>query len=458
MNSKKSRTKRTGLFTSLIISGLVLSSSWSYVFAAEQPLTLQEIVNTAVKNNPAVVETQKRWEEKINKVPAATTQPNPTVGLMKDDIPTGSLNPSKAMMTQISLSQEIMNPSKLKAMGKMAENDAFMSKAGWSDKQVEIYAQTKQAYYDYLYAKQALVIGKEAQQLMGQLAKLAQVNYSTGMVPLQDTLKAQTEFSQMTLDLLNMASMEAVAKARINNLMGRSTDTAFEVQEEFMAPPPNFDLAGLVKTATAEKPSIAGMQYGVSMAESGLTLAKKQQLPDFELRFGYKKNKELMVEPNPMWMGAMTPDESPVMFEPRKPTWSIEVMAMLPIWQGKNKADIKAAQASLEASKAALQNMKNMTELDVQMTLTEAQATWRQIELYKNTIIPQAEQTYHAAVVGYTNGKVDLMTVLEAVNTLRNTKLGLYKAKTDYEKAVATLEKTVGKPLFTEVEIVKPTK
>jgi len=406
MSSTQRRIKRTGLFAALVISGLVLSGSWTHVFAAEQPLTLQEIVNTAVKNNPAVTETEKRWEEKISLIPSVTAQPNPTVGIMQDDIPTTSLNPRQGMMTEFSLSQEIMNPSKLKAMGKMAENEAYMTKADWSDKQVDIYAQTKQAYYDYLYAKQALVIGKEAQQLMGQLVNLAQVNYSTGMVPFQDTLKTQTEFSAMTSDLLNMASMEAVAKARINNLMGRAADTAYEVKEEFMAPPPNFDLAGLVKTAISEKPSIAGMQYGLAMAENGVTLAKKQQLPDYEIRLGYKKNREPMVEQNPMYPG-MSSDQ--VMFESRKPTWKIEVMAMLPIWQGKNKAEIKSAQAGLEASQAALQNMKNMAELDVQMALTEAQATWRQIELYRTTIIPQAEQTYQAAVVNYTNGKVDLM-------------------------------------------------
>ena len=47
------------------------------------------------------------------------------------------------------------------------------------------------------------------------------------------------------------------------------------------------------------------------------------------------------------------------------------------------------------------------------------------------------------------------MTVLEGVNTLRNARLGLYKAKVDYEKAIATLEKAIGKPLFMEAAIVK---
>ncbi len=437
---------KAGIVKALIAGSMLLTAAIQPALAEEQPMTLQEIVASAIKNNPAVTETQKKWEEKSSRIPAVTAQPNLKVGFMKDDIPTSSLNPGKAMMTEFSISQEFMNPSKLKAMGQMAENEANMTKAGWNDKQIEIYAQTKQAYYDYLYSQQALIIGKESQQLMGQLAKLAQVNYSTGMVPLQDTLKAQTEFSQMTIDLLNMASMEAVAKARLNNLMGRSSNTSLTVKEEFTAPPPNFDLAGLVQTAAAEKPSIAGMQYQVAMAQNGIDAAKKQQLPDFEVSLGYKKDKEPMVESQ---TDPMDPMNTTIMLGERKPTWKFEVMAMFPIWQGKNKAEIKAAEANLAAAQAALQNMQNMTELDVQMALTEAQASWRQIALYKNTVIPQAEQTYQAAVIGYTNGKVDFMTVLEGVNTLRNAKLGLYKAKVDYEKAAVNLEKAVGKPLFT---------
>ncbi|MCM0761576.1 TolC family protein [Sporomusa sphaeroides DSM 2875] len=434
----------TGIIRAFVVGSIMLATNLQPVLAAEQSLTLQEIVNTAIKSNPAVVETEKRWEEKFNRIPVATAQPNLKVGFMKDDIPTSSLNPGDGMMTEFTISQEFMNPSKLKLMGKMAENEANMSKTSWDEKQVAVYVQAKQAYYDYLYSKQALAIGKESQQLMGQLAKLAQVNYSTGMVPLQDTLKAQTEFSQMTIDLLNMASMEAVAKAKINNLMGRSTNTAFEVKEEFTAPPPNFDLAGLIKTATESKSSVVGMQYQADMAQNGIDLAKKQKLPDFEVSLGYKKNKEPMIDVMPM--SGMDPK---IMVEDRKPAWSIEVMAMFPIWQGKNKAEIKAAEAGYEASQAALQNMRNMAELDVQMALTEAQTSWRQIELYESTIVPQAEQSYQAAVVGYTHGKADFMTVLDGVNTLRNAKLGLYKAKVDYEKAAANLENAVGKPLFT---------
>ena len=439
---RKRLTQKTIVLAIALVLGVASTS-----LAAEGPemLTLQQIIDAAVKNNPATVESQKRWEEKTSRISIVTAQPNPKLGIMKDDIPTGSINPGKGMMTEFSISQEIMNPAKVKAMGKMAENEANMMKADWDAKQVELYVQAKQAYYDYIYARQALEIGKESQQLMGQLVQLAQVNYSTGMVPLQDTLKMQTEFSQMKVDLLSMASMEGVAKAKINNIMGRSTNTGVETKEEFAAPPPDFDLDKLVKEASDGKPSIVGMQYQAAMAQSGIELAKKQQLPDFEISLGYKKNKEPMLEAQ---ADPMDPMNTTFMLGDRKPTWKMEVMVMLPIWQGKNKAEIKAAQANYAASQAALQNMRNMSELDIQMALTEAQSTWRQIGLYQNTVIPQAEQTYQAAIVGYTNGKVDMMTVLADLNTLHNAKLGLYKVKTDYEKAAANLEKAVGKPLF----------
>lgn len=420
----------------LALTVLMVLSITAPIMAAEnqESLTLEQIVDTAIKNNPQLLESQKRWEQKTGVIPVASAWPNPKIGIMKDDIPTGTLNPFDGMMTEYTLIQEIMNPSKLKVMGKMAESEAAMYKASYQDKQVEIYTNAKQAYLDLLFASKALEIGKENQQLMGQLVQITQVNYSTGMVSLQDALRAQTEFSKMTTDLLSMSSMEAVAKAKLNTTMGRSADAPFVVKEEFTAPPPNFDLGALQKTAAANKPAVQGMQRQVDMGTRGVELAQKQKLPDYEFQLGYKSYKSTEMESKPS-------------------TWKVGVMAMIPIWQGKNQGQIKSATANLDAAKASLTNMQNMTALDIQMALVESQSAWRQIDLYKNTIIPQAEQTYQAGIVGYTNGKVDFMAVLDSLNALRNVKLDYYKARINYERAATNLEKAVGKPLFTTVAL-----
>lgn len=415
----------------LTVAALLVWSIAVPGLAAENPevLTLQQIVATAVNNNPTIVENQKRWEQKTQQIPVASAWSNPKIGIMKDDIPTDTLNPRNGMMTEYSLVQEIMNPAKLRVMGQMAESEALMAKADYRDKQMEIYTAAKLAYYDTLLASQSLAIGKENQQIMGQLVQLAQVNYGTGMVPLQDTLRGQTEFSKMTTDLVNMAAMEAVAKAKLNVILGRSADTALAVKEEFSAPPPNFDLPLLQKAAAENKPAVIGMQRQLDMAQKGVELAKKQKLPDYEFQLSYKDLRQTEMDTRP-------------------DTWKVGIMAMIPIWQGKNDGQTKAAAANREVAEAALSNMQNMTSLDIQMALVEAQSAWRQIDLYKNTIVPQAEQAYQAGVVSYTNGQVDFMAVLDGLNALRNVKLDYYKARIAYEKAAVNLEKAVGKPMF----------
>ena len=419
--------KKTGLL--LLLSLWVMTAS--SLAAETPPLSLQTVLETAVQINPAVVESQKRWVEKAARVPAASALPNPKIGVMWDDLAKPNPFDGSAMMVEYRLTQEIMNPAKRSAMGQMAQKEAQMFQANYQDKRMEIYATAKQAYYDLLYASQSLNVGKENQQLMGQLAQLAQINYSTGMTSMQDTLRAQTEFAKMTTDLLNMAAMEAVARARLNTLLGRPADALLVIAEEFAAPPPQFDLAVLQKMALESKPSVVGMQRQIEMSQSGLKLARAEGLPDFEIEIGYKVWKQ----------------DSGMDAVAKPDTWKFGLMAMIPLWQSKNSALVKSATAGLEASEASLAAMRNMAALDVQMAVVEAQSAWRRIDLYKNTIVPVAEQTLQAGIVGYTNGKVDFMAALDSVNALRNARLDAYKARIDYEKAIAALEKAIGRPL-----------
>ena len=174
------------------------------------------------------------------------------------------------------------------------------------------------------------------------------------------------------------------------------------------------------------------MQRQIEMAQSGVKLARAEGLPDFEVGLEYKVWKQ----------------EGGMDAVAKNDTWRVEIMAMMiPLWHSKNSALVKSATAGLEASQASLTAMQNMAALDAQMAVVEAQSAWRRIDLYKNTIVPVAEQTLQAGIVGYTNGKVDFMAALDSVNSLRNARLDYYKARVDYEKAIAALEKAIGRPL-----------
>ena len=95
----------------------------------------------------------------------------------------------------------------------------------------------------------------------------------------------------------------------------------------------------LQQEAQAGKPAVVGMERQVEMAKNGVDLAQKQQLPDYQFRIAYKDRKQSGMD--------AAPD-----------TWKMEFMVMLPLWQDKNKAEIKSATANLEAAQASLTSAK----------------------------------------------------------------------------------------------------
>jgi outer membrane protein TolC len=69
------------------------------------------------------------------------------------------------------------------------------------------------------------------------------------------------------------------------------------------------------------------------------------------------------------------------------------------------------------------------------------------LTFYKDGLLPQAEQSFGAAVSGYQTGQVNFMTLLEAQRTIRDTRLGYYRALVEFEQSVVDLEKAAGTTL-----------
>ena len=77
----------------------------------------------------------------------------------------------------------------------------------------------------------------------------------------------------------------------------------------------------------------------------------------------------------------------------------------------------------------------------------KVQAAIRTLLIYRDGLLPQAEQSFQAAVAAYQTGGVNFMTLLDAQRTIRDVRMGYYKALVDYEQSRADLERAVGKEL-----------
>ena len=74
----------------------------------------------------------------------------------------------------------------------------------------------------------------------------------------------------------------------------------------------------------------------------------------------------------------------------------------------------------------------------------KARAAEKSVSFYQGGLLPQAQQSFGAAVAAYQTGQVNFVTLLEAQRTIREARLGYYKALVELEQSVVDLEKAVG--------------
>jgi outer membrane protein TolC len=118
-----------------------------------------------------------------------------------------------------------------------------------------------------------------------------------------------------------------------------------------------------------------------------------------------------------------------------------------PWTKGKHDYEIEEALAERQTAKANLAAMKNMALFEVRDMFAKVEAAMKSINIYKDGLLPQAEQSFQAAVAAYQTGGVNFMTLLDSQRTIRDVRMGYYKALVDYEQSRADLERAVGKEL-----------
>jgi outer membrane protein TolC len=120
------------------------------------------------------------------------------------------------------------------------------------------------------------------------------------------------------------------------------------------------------------------------------------------------------------------------------------VSVNVPIWFGKLKAEEREARKRLEQSRATAADVRNNVEADVQAAWFRAQLSHDQLLLYRQTLVPQAEQSFEATRAGYESAGSNFIDLLDSERALLALRLGEVMSQADLARAMAQLERAVG--------------
>jgi outer membrane protein TolC len=396
----------------------------------ETKLLLPQVVEEALKKNPEIHALKSKLESARARGGQATYLEDPEINLEAWAVPLN--HPVKYRSANpliIGIRQKLPFFGKLGLKGAMAVQDIRTAEEELRAKEQEVSTKVKSAYADYFMTTKSVEIYKELLELIRHTSTTAEGLYRVGKAPQQDVIRALLEQTEL-INKLTLAERDlVVSQAKLNTLLSRPAESPVSLPQELHLRSVSVSTGVLEKVAIEQRPDLRALESSISRLETAVQLAERnRKYPDFMVGLQY-------------WVA---PDQSPRHMYAPMVTLTIPFS---PWTKGKHDYEVQEALAERQAARANLAAMKNMALLELREASAKVEAAMKSVSIYRDGLLPQTEQSFQAAVAAYQTGGANFMTLLDAQRTIRDVRMGYYKALVDYEQSRADMERAVGKEL-----------
>ncbi|MBM3237604.1 TolC family protein [Candidatus Poribacteria bacterium] len=411
----------------------------------EERINLDKLIAEALKNNPELQAARYSWEAAKARIPQARAFEDPQFNMMFYSVPGGNGNSIEPNTSFYRISQMFPFPGKRGLREKIAEKSAEQAWEFYKAKELEIINKVKLIFYDLFMAHKSIQINQENVELSRYFLKVAETRYAIGQASQQDVLKAQVELSRLLNEEVTLRGELETVQAQLNILLNRAPQAPLGMPEDFTIPP-------VIKNEAIEENSSS------FLFDQTFSFPKRKSLVEEFQQLALKNRPELNMTESAIEQGKAMRALAKRNYFPdimgmieRMPeqkgsgSWDVMLTINIPLFfRDKYDSAVKEAEASIKASEASYETVRNQVLFEVKDLLVKVQTAERLENLYRTTLIPQAEQSLKAAEVGYESGRVDFLSLIESQRALQDFRLDYYRAFTNLAKTIAQLERAVG--------------
>jgi outer membrane protein TolC len=333
-------------------------------------------VRYALSNHPAVAAAWHDWRAAEAAIMPARSLPDPQLTFQADIA-------STLMSLMPGVMFDLMTPGKRAAMGHEAQAGATVARRQYEGALVRVAAEARKALLELSYLDEAIRLRDSSVASAEQTAALAASEYAAGRgmgASLDLQLKSADEATRLRSESAGLGERRIAARARLKSALGllpTDPDPQWPRHQLAVTPlPPADELWRRVQTAN---PDLATMRAMVEMAVAGVDVAQRRGTPDFTV-------------------GLMTDvKQAPWMWRPT-------ATMTLPIWRGKIRETIAAAQARHEAASARVDAEQLTMAAELAQMLAMVREADRMIGYIDSAALPSLERTRATATSGYRTG------------------------------------------------------
>ena len=419
----------------LIVALVIMLATWDA--AGQSPVqagaaSLDQVVAEALQNNPELQAARRDQDAAEQRIAPAGALDDPMLEAGFVNLPTGSFRFNREDMTMkmIGLSQRLPYPGKRELRQDMATKEAEAAAYGLQELLNRVRRDVKIAYFDLSLVVESTRITETNKQVLEQLSKIAEARYSVGQASQADVLKAQTQVSKMTDELIKLDRERRMFEAELHRLMGSPSNRPTPLPRAPQLWEGSLQPELLRDAVLTSRPELRVLQTKIDRNEKAVELARKDYYPDFDVRLAYGQR-----------------DKTPT-GERREDMVTLTVAINLPIW-GAAKQGPRVAEAIAMREQAArmFEARRNEMLSQLRQQLASAAQSYQSAKLYETTVLTQSRLAVESSLASYRVNRVDFLTLLDNRMTVFNYEINFSTAVVNQNKALAEIEFITGKPI-----------
>jgi len=403
------------------------------VFA--EPLSLAELVDIGLKNNP---ETAKAWANvkraqaaigvaRSEQYPHLDGQATFTHG-RELKYPNGPSTIFTNYGGELNLNYLLFDFGETRATVRATKN-ALQAAKWWADFSMQrVFSEVASSYYEYLNAAELLSTSEDSLHDAKMIWDAADELCKAGLRAANDAVTAKAAVAEIRMHAAKKKAATAIAYGKLLNALGLPMDAGLEVEtkpEGMQSPLFKESVSALIKLAEEHRADLMAKQASLSEANARVERAKRAPLPKLRalgqagwLQYGRHQ-------------GSGT-------------NYSAGVALGIPIFKGfEYSYQKKAALADAELSSCELKELYNEIALEVLSYGETVQASEIAMQ-YSEEFFDDATQSYDGSVQSYKAGLINIFDLLQSQRFLAGARDQKAQARTEWLVSLAQLAFATG--------------
>ena len=412
------------ILLAVVCSHTALAERHEQTSPAQTQLSLPDVLRAVVEQNPTLRAARAKWQAARERVPqeAAWDDLRVDVGQTLHRFPT--VPRDSFMDTELMFEQSIPISGKNRSRARAADAESVAAFEEVRRIELDVLRRARVAFFSLADTGAQLEFNRRNQGLLVQSTDSSRAKYEVGTRRQADVLMAETEAAKNMELRADLVRQTVSLQSELNALMNRPAQTPLGPPPELRATAHKFSMVEAQRIAFAQRPEISMARAKLDAEKSRLELARRAWIPDPAVRVKldrYNSSTNALSE-----IGAGISFTVP---------WSNE---------RKYRAAIREAEQLVTRAERELEAARVEASALVRDQFNKIETYAHHSELYRDKILPLADQTFRATGTSYETDKATLLELLTAQRGLRDAQSAAVEHLMHHEAAVAELYAIIG--------------